>query len=280
LKRYSICIITPPEYPHSEVFNEVAIGLQGGFGELGIKAPILRYPEQQPRKGEIGIFLGANILPAFPKIQLPDNAIIFNLEQLTTDTNGWLNEEYLHLLRTHKVWDYSKDNIALLERHGVQNAQHCGIGYAKTLSRISPAVEDIDVLFYGSIFGRRIPILDAVETTGLRVQKLFGSYGVERDAWIARSKIVLNLHAYPSTTFEVVRCSYLWANRKCIISESSSEIPPSMTEGLLLGHAESIPILCQRAATDANLRISVATVGNERFKDMRQSLFLKKVISP
>lgn len=276
---YSICIVSPPGYHHAQVFQDVANGLQGGFTELGIKTPILRWPEQQP-KGR-GVFLGVNVLPAYPKLQLPDNAIIFNLEQVTT-TSGWMGAQYIQMLQTHEVWDYSQDNIAALTLHGVPNARYCGIGYSKTLEQIVPqrTKEDVDVLFYGSLFGRRIPILEAVESTGLRVQKLFGVYGAERDQWIARSKVVLNLHAYETTTFEIVRCSYLWANKKCIISEPSTEIPLQVSDGLLIAHADSLPLICEKAATDAQLRTSIANIGYKKFKPMRQSAFLKELITP
>ncbi len=275
--KYSICIVSPSEYAHSNTFYELALGLQGGLAELGIKAPILRWPEQQP-KGQ-GIFLGANILPAFPKLQLPDNSIFYNLEQVT-ETSGWIQNDYLELLRRHEVWDYSQRNINELTLRGVHNVRFCGVGYAKALEHIDPDLfEDIDVLFYGSIFGRRLPILDAIESTGLRVQKLFGVYGAERDSWIARSKIVLNIHAYETTTFEIVRCSYLWANKKCIISEPSDEIPHGMDDALLIAPAETLPLLCEKTASDARLRISVATRGYGKFKDMRQSQYLKDLIT-
>jgi hypothetical protein len=59
---------------------------------------------------------------------------------------------------------------------------------------------------------------------GLRVESAFGCYGEERDALIARARIVLNVHYYESKVFEVVRVSYLLANRKCVLSESGSDI--------------------------------------------------------
>ena len=37
--------------------------------------------------------------------------------------------------------------------------------------------------------------------------------------WIARSKIVLNLHQYDAQVFEIVRVSYLLANRRAVVSE-------------------------------------------------------------
>ena len=42
---------------------------------------------------------------------------------------------------------------------------------------------------------------------------------LQRDALIARSKVVLNMHYYEPGEFESVRVSYLWANRKCVVTE-------------------------------------------------------------
>ena len=57
------------------------------------------------------------------------------------------------------------------------------------------------------------------------VKCLVGVYGEERDAYIARSKIVLNLHFYESQIMEQVRISYLLNNHALVISESSSRNP-------------------------------------------------------
>ena len=81
------------------------------------------------------------------------------------------------------------------------------IGYAPQLTRIAPAAEDVDVLFVGSLNDRRRTVLDALEAKGAKVERVFGVYGPERDGWLARAKICLNLHFYEARVFEVVRVS-------------------------------------------------------------------------
>lgn len=276
---YTIAVVSPPGYVHCRVFDEIALGLQGGFAELGMDVPIVSYTGQEI-KGK-PIVLGANVLPAFPTLRLPPRSIVFNLEQVGADSD-WMGAEYLTLLRTHEVWDYSHENIERLALHGVCNARYCGIGYAPGLRRIAPAEEDVDVLFYGSIFGRRVPILQTIEATGVRVQKLFGVYGAQRDAWIARSKIVLNVHAYTTQTFEIARVSYLWANQKCVLSETSTGIPPSMLSAMdpLLADADELPWLCNMLLADAKSRRELAQDTFASFTHLRQSDYLQPLLTP
>jgi hypothetical protein len=82
----------------------------------------------------------------------------------------------------------------------------------------------IDVLFYGSMNERRKAVLQDL-ARDLSVKALFGAYGPERDAWIARSKIVLNIHYYERQILEQVRISYLLNNRRFVLSEQSARNP-------------------------------------------------------
>ena len=84
------------------------------------------------------------------------------------------------------------------------------IGYTRELTRIRRvAPPDIDVLFIGSINPRRRAVLEQMHADGLRVQAAFGVYGAERDALVARARIVLNVHFYEAKVLEMVRLSYL-----------------------------------------------------------------------
>src|SRR4029078_839635 len=142
-RQFSIWIVSPPGYPHSRCFEEVALALQAAFKTLGFDAPIVT--------GALhildwGLVLGANLLP-WMSIALPPRLVLYNLEQVQGDS-AWLKTAYIDLLRRYPVWDYSERNItALREVHGITNVILCGIGYMSVLSRIAPAAEDIAVLF-------------------------------------------------------------------------------------------------------------------------------------
>jgi hypothetical protein len=129
----------------------------------------------------------------------------------------------LDLFRRHAVWDYSTRNIEQWARLGIRDVRHLPVGYVPQLSRIPRDEEDIDVLFYGSVNERRQEILTALRQRGIKTEVLFGAYGTTRDRAIARAKIVLNMHYHESKVFEIVRVSYLLANRRFVISESGCD---------------------------------------------------------
>jgi hypothetical protein len=274
---FCIWVVTPPGYAHAGAFGEVALGLQGGFRELGIHAPIVSTKE---RISGTAIVLGANLLPRMPGVKPPGKSILYNLEQITPGSE-WLTRDYLKLLRRHRIWDYSRYNIDQLENLGIRNITHCPIGFSERLSRIEPAPEqDIDVLFYGSVNERRLQILEELVLAGLRVETLFGVYGTRRDAVIARSKIVLNIHYYPAKIFEIVRISYLLANKVCVVSETS---PPdsaleSVQNGIVQAPYEQLTEACVELIA-GGAWASVARQGYEIFTGFRQSGHLQDALS-
>ncbi len=99
------------------------------------------------------------------------------------------------------------------------------------------------MLFYGSLTDRRIVALDTLERHGLAVQTLFGAYGPERDAWIARSRLVLNLHQVASAPFEAVRVAYLLANRCAVVAERDDDARP-WAEGVTGNPYDGLLAIC------------------------------------
>jgi hypothetical protein len=151
---------------------------------------------------------------------MPADAIMINTEQMTAfDNPTELISAYMQY-RDRVVWDYSTKNIEILRGLGLQRLVHCPIGYVPVMSRISPApVEDIDVLFYGACSERRKRVMEQLEDAGVKIAICTGIFGRDLDPFIARAKVVLNMHFYERPIFEVVRCSHLWANKKCVVTE-------------------------------------------------------------
>jgi hypothetical protein len=273
---YCICVITPTEHDDARVFTEIAQGLQQGFLEIGDDCPIVHHP--QDIRGR-AIVLGANLLPYSNTLTIPDSAIVFNLEQVC-DTSRWMNPAYLDILRSHQVWDYSERNIGALAAKGI-SARYCGIGYAPCLTRVVPADPDIDVLFYGSMIHRRTYILKKIEATGLRVHAAYGVYGAKRDALIARSKIVLNLHAFAARVFEITRVSYLLANSRFVLSEHVPTMDSArlkLNAALVYADESQLPELCQLYARNDEAREEIARCGFHLFQSLRQSDYLRAVL--
>ncbi|MCI0473622.1 MAG: hypothetical protein L0Y76_08585 [Ignavibacteria bacterium] len=218
---YHICIIAGKNNPHSACFMELAVLLKHSLQASGLVADV---SINTLSTESMNILLGSNIL----KSPIPDSYryIIYQLEQLS-DNEGWYSDSMKRMLaNAHAVWDYSPQNIAFLESHGIA-AAYLPIGYDKALEQISlEAPRDIDILFYGSLNQRRKDALLGIQNDQrYTLHTVFGKYGKERDALIARSKIILNLHFYSTNIFESVRVSYLLNNRCFIVSEESPLYP-------------------------------------------------------
>ena len=167
------------------------------------------------------------------------------------------SEDFAHELcpgcETAVTWtDYLDDNETCANPDGP--GRYVPIGYMPQMTRIpKPDVQDIDVLFYGSVNYRRSNILGKLSDTGLTVKWLpIGTYGAERDEWIARSKVVLNVHFYTPGVMEIVRLSYLWANRKCVVTECTADTAGSHYDELVDACVEFVKDDAMRA--EAELR--------------------------
>jgi len=274
MNRYSIWIVSPPNYPHSQCFDEIAIGFNAAFRALGLKADIVRDPS---RLGDITIVLGTNLLPG---ITVPTDyrLILFNLEQITPQS-PWLTAEYLSLLGRYPVWDYSERNISELARVGIQ-AKFCGIGYMPELGRIASAPEDIDVLFVGSLNERRIAVLKQIAAQGGKVEAKFNVYGSARDRLIARSKVILNLHFYESRVFEIVRVSYLLANQKCVVSEIGIDrsFKQQFEPGVTFAPYDKLAETCMRLLQNPITRRGLAQSGFDRIVSLPQTEYLRRAL--
>ncbi len=275
-----IVIVRPPGYAHADAFVEVAETLEAGLRALGI--PVARV-ENEVAPGAFNILLGWHLLAEEAAAALPEGTVLYNLEQMD-ERNRELRERIVRLGRRHTVWDYSPRNAEILREAGL--AQEPGmlpIGYAPLLTRIPEAPrEDIDVLFYGSINPRRLQILQDLQTAGLKVHQAFGVYGSERDALIARAKVVLNLHYYDSSIFELVRVSYLLANRKAVVAEchTATEVEAFLREGLFLAPYEGLVQACLDAIADEPARRAVAQRGYERMADRSITPLLRPLLPP
>lgn len=274
---YCIWVVNVPGNIH-QTFDEIALGLKSSFQRLGFDAPIVSDPDKITGKA---IVLGCNRLPQLQLPELPENIILYNLEQVQPGS-PWMNDKYIELLRSYPVWDYNEINISTLKKMGIGDVTYCGIGYEPELMRIPRAEEDIDILFYGSINDRRKKVIEALKESGLNVVSLFGVYGSKRDEYIARAKIILNIHFYEAKLFEIVRISYLLANKKFIISEhgSNNGLENSFEGGIVFSKIEDMVENCYKYLKEENLRKEIAQKGYELFKKYSQTQFLEQAINP
>lgn len=269
---YTLYTVSPPRYVHSRCFEELSLGLAAGLRELNYQVRETTRPDEIVGRA---ILLGGHLLPYHPHSPIPADAIIYNTEQVDRHSD-WITGGYIGLLKRRVVWDYSPENIRRWQQHGIA-AVYCGIGYVPELTRIPPADhEDIDVLFYGSINERRQGILQQLMDTGINVYIAPpGTYGKERDALIARAKIILNLHYYEAAVFEMVRCSYLFANGKCVVTEGPGDAQP----GYFNVPYERLVSACLELLDNEAKRRTVITMGTNFFLATRQRVYLESALA-
>jgi hypothetical protein len=273
--RFAVSIIAPPNYIHSEAFREVAETVHYGLLELGHDSILTSRTDHADRRH---IILGSNLLAAFP-VPLAADSIIYNLEQIFPGS-PWLDPKLLELFRQYALWDYSRQNLEQLAKLGITRVQHLPIGYVPQLTRIPASDEDIDVLFVGSINERRKHILLKLRKRGLNVKAAFGVYGTERDRLIARAKIALNLHYYEGKVFEIVRVSYLLANRRFVVSERGNDASEesAFESGVAFADYDGLVDACIAYLGDPQERRRIAEAGLAIMSQRNEAELLRTVI--
>lgn len=262
-RHWRIVLVQPPAYAHSGALAELAETLLYGLHALGMEVD-LALNECSATGGNI--VLGGHLLGEREMASLPDNAIIYNSEQID-EGSTWLGKPYVELLKSRPVWDYSRRNLAQMRSLGVTAGTFVPVGYVPQLTRIPREEEDIDVLFYGCINERRKKILEGLIERGLRIEFLSDVYREPRDRYIARAKVVLNLHYYDASVFEIVRVSYLLANEKAVVAEcgDSTHIDEDMREAVRGVPYEQLVDACVELVNDAKQRANLARRGFEAF---------------
>ena len=215
----NICIIKPNNYIHSLAYLEIAELLHYSVLELNKNSKIsYNFIDINPKVKNI--IFGAHLLNDDMINSIPSNTIIFNTEQIESINEIWKRRILLLASKGIIFWDYSNHNLDLLLTKLNVKGRLFEIGFQKNLQRIKMNDnKEVDVLFYGSLNNRREKIINNLLKKNVKVKCLFGVYGKNRDDWIGKSKIVLNLHYYESKIFEIVRIFYLLTNAIPIVSE-------------------------------------------------------------
>lgn len=267
---YCIWIVLRPNRTETHsAYDEVALALREAFASLGYEVPIVLQP--QAIRG-VPIILGPGVVLQY--LRFPPNypAIIYNTEQVQPETE-WFPARYIELMRNHDVWDYSPSNVDALREIGIE-ATFCGIGYMPCLTRMKPAPsKDIDILFIGTFHKRRHKILEELHAAGLNVVAIGGRcWGEERDALYQRAKIVINIHMHDAQVLEIIRLSYLLANRICVVSETGrdSAMETALQDGIAFAPYDKLVETCVALLADDAKRARIAEIGFERMSAISQ----------
>ena len=133
--QFAVAIASPPNFPHSKAFHEVAEALHHGLLALGHDSVMTNRLDLDDRRT---IVLGGNVLVRHG-LQPPKDAIFYNLEQLGDDLPSMTLPAFSDLFRRYPTWDYSQANIEYLAALGLPRPAYVPIGYVPELTRIDPA---------------------------------------------------------------------------------------------------------------------------------------------
>ena len=272
MAHFNLTLIRPVGSPWSNAFSD-AIDLVGlSLEDMGHTA---KAQENVFDKDATNILFGYNTLYSMPDIPR-EKLIVYQLEQLG-DNDVFNPEPYLQWLSACKaVWDYDPANVAYLESKGLTNVHHVPIGYHKKLEKIKDAPkQDIDVLHYGMVSERRRVIIKELYPQ-CNMVCLVGVYGKKRDALIARSKIVLNMHHYKLGLVEQVRVAYLLNNGRFVLTENSTDNPYQR----VLAHAEynELVRVCMMFLLNPMSRQRIAESGLEYMRERPMTKYLESVL--
>jgi hypothetical protein len=246
--------------------------------ELGYRSKL---SENYIDKSAQNIIIGCHLLKPNLLYGIPNSSIIVNTEQLQFDEMGW-NHKIYSWASHFETWDYSEKNCQSFLALGIKNIKHLQIGYQPEIRRLNlTRKKDIDVLFYGQINDRRRAVLEALVKHGLRVEVLTKIYGAERDAYIERAKVVLNLHYFKSEIFEIVRVFYLLSNSVAVVGEVNQEtsVESRFLSGFSSAKYEELVGCCKKLVNSQDLLEQLRLKSFAAISQYPQSIFTRQLIS-
>lgn len=168
-------------------------------------------------RGKDDVVFGANACPE----EIPAGAVVYNFENI--GTNGV--EARADAYEGHELWDFSARNCEAWKAAG-REVKHAPVGYHPSMKRFARAADpDIDVVHVGCLNERRKAVLEMLVAYGHQVVHLEpGIYGAERDAVLARARLVVVPMFYDGGVFCSLRAAHLHANRVPCLFETAPEI--------------------------------------------------------
>ncbi|TWO81635.1 hypothetical protein CBW56_02685 [Denitratisoma oestradiolicum] len=210
--------------------------------------------------------------------RIPPETILYNLDQITPSSP--IPPSSLWSFRHWRIWDFSPKNQARWNSLGI-NATIVPIAWHPGLERVPNNQEkDIDVLFYGALNHHREAALNRIAGTGVRLGIYNQVFGRELDTLIARSRLVLNIHYYPTGLLETMRISYLLANGKAVLSERSirSEIPDIYESAVCWTPYEKLAETCLELVSNSDCLKKLETAGKSSIRSIPIAPFIKQAL--
>ena len=98
---------------------------------------------------------------------------------------------------------------------------------------------------------------------------------------IARSKLVINIHVYEAKVLEIVRISYLLANRRAVVSEPGGDPPEEsdLAPGIAFADYDELVDRCTELLGDERARRELAERGYSLFSARSQAAILHDALA-
>jgi hypothetical protein len=179
--------------------------------------------------------------------RMPKRYIVYQLEQMHTDTYIDNAEYKAKLHGAIRCWEYNSSNMA---HYSTPAPVWMPVPIAHMPSIFPCAVPDglptIDVLFYGSVNDRRYSILKSLYHTlqpmGIMVKLVQGHYGESLYPFIRRARVVLNIGFYDDTLLATYRLNEVLVHKRVVLSEmSTNETDANMMREYKRGGVMFIP---------------------------------------
>jgi hypothetical protein len=256
-------------------YREVIESIAWGLEQLGHE---VSYALNRYEPAATNIVFGAQVLPMDFLARMAPGTVVYNFEQMRGLQKDSIRPEMHYCARHLQVWEYSASNIDSWAALGATAVRLVPVGYAPVLARIpKPPVQDIDVLIYGMSGDKRVNAFHRLSHAGLVVLFASGLYGEARDALIARSKVVLNINLYDhAQIFEIVRVSYLLANRKAVVAtlDANTVMEGDLSQAIRFSTMDRLVDDCAALVENPSERARLEAVAHDTFarRDIRQIL--------
>ena len=264
MRRFNLLVVQPEDYVNYAPFLGVARAMSFALRRLGYE---VRLTGNEFLRDATNMVFGAHHLAADLAADLPPDTILYNTEQLRPD--GALVEALRPFVSRFAVWEPDLGNVEAWRALGLGGrVRYLQPGYVPESSTVDVTTPtDIDVLFFGKVNPRRMVVLDGVVRAGIRLHVADGIYLADRDALVARAKIVLNVHAADDSSLEMARVAYALANRRALVTElgRGARLDADLSDGVLAGPTSALADLCRALVVDDGRRVALAERGFQAF---------------
>lgn len=157
---------------------------------------------------------------------LPKNQyILYQVEQLNQTEHIYQQTSIIknYIKNSLYTFDYSKENLSYYE-DDIQKFIKILPPFISEQKIISQNTKSIDILFIGTLNNRRKKILNYLIEKKYNIKIVEKTFGTELYDLIKKSKIILNLHCYNNSIFELFRIHEILPFNCQIISEDTNLI--------------------------------------------------------